>query len=64
MPIESIKGRGATRNTTPTRFNLKERLTEGDWLDLPYDLPEASARCGLSQYELLTLLGRRFARTS
>jgi DNA repair photolyase len=33
MPVESIKGRGATRNTTPTRFNLKERLTDGDWLD-------------------------------
>jgi alanine racemase len=39
-------------------------LREGDWLDLPYSLPEAAARCGLSQYELLTLLGRRFRRTS
>ena len=39
-------------------------LREGDWLDVPYSLPEASARCGLSQYELLTLLGRRFTRTS
>ena len=35
---------------------------EGDWLDVPYDLPTAAARCGLSQYELLTTLGRRFAR--
>lgn len=26
-------GRGATVNTTPMRFNLKERLEEGDWLD-------------------------------
>ena len=33
MPVESIKGRGATRNPTPTRFNLKERMVEGDWLD-------------------------------
>ena len=33
MPVESIKGRGATRNATPTRFNLQERLVEGDWLD-------------------------------
>src|ERR671917_382554 len=33
MPVESIRGRGATRNRTPTRFNLKERLVEGDWLD-------------------------------
>lgn len=37
-------------------------LREGDWLDVPYDLPQAASRCGLSQYELLTLLGRRFRR--
>lgn len=37
-------------------------LREGDWLDVAYALPEASERSGLSQYELLTLLGRRFAR--
>lgn len=35
-------------------------LREGDWLDVPYDLPQAAERCGLSQYELLTILGRRF----
>ena len=39
-------------------------LAEGDWLDVPYDLPQASGVCGLSQYELLTLLGGRFGRTS
>jgi DNA repair photolyase len=33
VPVESITGRGATRNATPTRFNLKERVSEGDWLD-------------------------------
>jgi DNA repair photolyase len=33
MPVESIKARGATRNATPTRFNLKERISDGDWLD-------------------------------
>ena len=33
MPVESIPGRGATRNSTPTRFNLKERISDGDWLD-------------------------------
>ena len=33
MPIESISGRGATRNSTPTRFNLQERVLDGDWLD-------------------------------
>jgi alanine racemase len=37
-------------------------LREGDWLDVPYSLPDAAQRCGLSQYELLTLLGRRFRR--
>lgn len=38
------------------------QLREGDWLDIPYDLPKAAAQCGLSQYELLTLLGKRFRR--
>jgi alanine racemase len=38
------------------------QLGEGDWLALDYDLPAASATSGLSQYELLTLLGRRFPR--
>ncbi|HXG99794.1 MAG TPA: PA0069 family radical SAM protein [Sphingomicrobium sp.] len=33
MPTESIKARGATHNQVPTRFNLKERVVEGDWLD-------------------------------
>ena len=33
MPVELSHGRGATRNSTPTRFNLKERIEEGDWLD-------------------------------
>src|SRR6476661_980640 len=33
MPVESNQGRGATRNPTPTRFNLQERAVEGDWLD-------------------------------
>ena len=37
-------------------------LAEGDWIDIPYDLPERSAASGLSQYELLTVLGRRFRR--
>lgn len=37
-------------------------LKEGDFLDFSYDLPSASAASGLSQYELLTLLGKRFSR--
>lgn len=27
------KGRGAPDNVVPTRFNLKERVSDGDWLD-------------------------------
>lgn len=37
-------------------------LQEGDWLDVTYDLRSAAQHTGLSQYELLTLLGRRFRR--
>lgn len=37
-------------------------LQEGDWVSVDYDLPAAAGRSGLSQYELLTLLWRRFAR--
>ena len=37
-------------------------LKEGDWVDMDFDLPMASAFSGMSQYELLTGLGRRFAR--
>lgn len=37
-------------------------LKEGDWVELDYALPAASAQSGLSQYELLTSLGRRYAR--
>jgi alanine racemase len=34
----------------------------GDWLDVPYALREGAERSGLSQYELLTILGSRFLR--
>ncbi len=37
-------------------------LSEGDWVRLPFDLPELSAQSGLSQYELLTTLGQRSDR--
>ncbi|WP_443972027.1 alanine racemase [Sphingobium sp. CR28] len=37
-------------------------LREGDWLEIAFDLPTAAARSGLSQYELLTGLGRRYER--
>ncbi|MGX7926233.1 alanine racemase [Tsuneonella sp. HG094] len=37
-------------------------IGEGDWLDVPFDLPAEAARTGLSQYELLTTLGQRLRR--
>jgi alanine racemase len=37
-------------------------LREGDWVEIDYDLPNASKQSGLSQYELLTTLGARFER--
>ena len=37
-------------------------LSEGDWVEIDYDLPGASRQSGLSQYELLTTLGARFER--
>lgn len=37
-------------------------IGEGDWIAAEYSLPEAASVSGLSQYELLTLLGRRFSR--
>jgi alanine racemase len=38
-------------------------VREGDWLELDFHLPSASAQSGLSQYELLTTLGTRYARS-
>lgn len=43
-------------------LSAAENCGEGDWVGLEYSLPEASAKSGLSQYELLTLMGRRFFR--
>ena len=47
---------------TVVDLTLAPHLREGDWLDVSYSLPEASATTGIGQYELLTLLGHRFAR--
>ncbi|CAA9499135.1 MAG: Radical SAM domain protein [uncultured Sphingomonas sp.] len=44
MPHESLHGRGATRNVTPTRFNLAERQADGDWLDQVEALDGITAR--------------------
>lgn len=35
---------------------------EGDWVTIDYDLPSSAEMSGLSQYELLTLLGARLQR--
>ena len=35
---------------------------EGDWVEVEYDPQFAAAATGLSQYEIFTLLGKRFAR--
>ena len=37
-------------------------VDEDDWVGLDFDLPAAAAQCGVSQYELLTGLGNRYAR--
>jgi alanine racemase len=37
-------------------------IAEGDWAELDFDLPGASRQSGLSQYELLTMLGQRYGR--
>lgn len=42
---------------------LAPDLAAGSFVDIPMNLPRQSAQSGLSQYELLTILGQRFART-
>jgi alanine racemase len=48
---------------TAVCVDLAPDLGEGDWVELDYDLASAAAQSGLSQYELLTTLGRRFERS-
>ncbi len=43
-------------------LNAAPALREGDWVNIEYDLVTAAVLTGLSQYELLTGLGTRFAR--
>ena len=47
---------------TVVDLSAAPNLREGDWVTADYALPQAAAASGLSQYELLTLLGRRFGR--
>jgi alanine racemase len=44
------------------RCDAARDLKDGDWVEIDYDLPTASAASGLSQYELLTTLGSRYER--
>jgi alanine racemase len=44
------------------RCDAAPALREGDWVEIDYELPEAAAQSGLSQYELLTTLGGRHER--
>ena len=37
-------------------------LAAGDWLEVPFDLPDAARQSALSQYELLTTIGQRLRR--
>ena len=48
---------------TAVDVGLRPELGEGDWVELDYDLPAAASQSGLSQYELLTTLGARHARS-
>ncbi len=34
-------------------------LGEGDWVNVPFDLPHVAQQSSVSQYELLTMIGRR-----
>jgi alanine racemase len=44
------------------RCDAAPGLSEGEWVEIDYDLKTASEASGLSQYELLTTLGSRFER--
>jgi alanine racemase len=47
---------------TAVAVDAAPAVREGEWVELDFDLPSASAQSGLSQYELLTTLGRRYQR--
>ena len=48
---------------TAVDVSAAPQVGEGDWVALAFALPEAAAASGRSQYELLTGLGRRYARS-
>lgn len=58
----SVVGRVSMDLVTLDATSVPE-MREGDWVDLDFDLESASTQTGISQYELLTGLGRRFRRS-
>jgi alanine racemase len=59
--VGPVVGR-VSMDLTAVAVDKAPELSEGDWLELDFDLPGASAQSGLSQYELLTTLGGRYER--
>ncbi len=47
---------------TTIRVDDVPEIAEGDWLEIAFDLRWAAQTSGISQYELLTTLGRRYLR--
>jgi alanine racemase len=47
---------------TAIRVDAAPDIAEGDWVEVDFDLQRAARQSGLSQYELLTTLGSRYAR--
>ena len=74
--LRSFSGRGRARigdgfapvigrvsmDLTAVAVDATPELREGDWIELDFHLPSASAQSGLSQYELLTTMGGRYER--
>jgi alanine racemase len=59
--LAPVVGR-VSMDLTAIRVDEAPDVAEGDWVELDFDLPSASAQSGLSQYELLTTLGARYHR--
>ncbi len=59
--VAPVVGR-VSMDLTALCIDAAPELKEGDWIELDYDLPRASAQSGISQYELLTGLNARFDR--
>lgn len=59
--VAPVVGR-VSMDLTAIAVDAAPGIEEGDWVQLDFDLPRASERSGLSQYELLTQLGARYQR--